>query len=296
MKNIKYKLIITLLLLVIILPGKIFAAKITASSTDIVSAGDTSMVNIYLDTQGQQINSIDGSIILRDESGGNFEVKDLSVANSVFNMWPGRPSLEDGHKIKFVGGIVGGVNGDHLLIFKIIVKINQPGNFSVIPDVITAYLNDGIPTKVNVTEDISKISVGVKKDQAQDKWEEIISNDNIAPNRFEIKLIKDPYLYDGKKFIIFETTDAQSGIDYYEVKEGNREGVRSGTNYVLIDQNKNEKITVTAYDKANNFQVATINTREKIKWGSIAITLIILSIFYKIFKRWKKKRKQKNAL
>lgn len=291
MKNLKYNLIIILLLSVILIPNKIFAAKISASSTDMISSGDTSIINLFLDTEGEQINSVDGTIILLDEGGGNFEVKDLSITNSVFGMWPNKPSLEEGHKIKFVGGVVGGVKGDHLLLFKMIVKINQSGNFSIIPDVVTAYLNDGIPTKVIITKEISKIIVGEKKEETKDKWQEIISNDNTAPLAFKIKLVKDLYLYENRRFIIFETTDSGSGIDYYEVQEGEREPVRSGTNYILIDQNKNEKIIVTAYDKAGNFQVATINTRTPINWGSIVITLLVLILIYKIIKRIKRKKK-----
>lgn len=290
MKNIKYNLIIIFLLLTAVLPSRTFAAKINASSTDTISSGDTSIINIYLDTEGKQINSIDGSIILQDKNGGNFEVKDLSLTNSVFNMWPNKPSLEEGHKIKFVGGIAGGVTGDHLLVFKIIVKINEVGEFKIMPNNITAYLNDGVPTPINITEGVSTIVVNAKKEEPQNKWMEIISNDNTAPNKFEVKLLQDPFLYNGNKFITFETTDDESGIDYYEVIEGNNEGVRSGRDYVLINQNKNVKITVTAYDKAGNFQVASINTREPINWGSIVVTLLILFVLYKIIKKFRKKK------
>lgn len=296
MKNIKYNLILISILSIIILPNKTFAAKISASSTDTISSGDTSIINIYIDTEGQQINSIDGAVVLKDENDGNFEIKDLSISNSAFSMWPVKPSLEDGHKIKFIGGIPGGIKGERLLIFKVIVKINQPGKFSIIPETTTAYLNDGIPTPIIITKEISRITIGAKKAETKDLWKEVISNDNNAPLAFKIELIQDPYLYEGRKFIMFTTTDEASGISYYEVKEGDREPVRSGTNYVLIDQKKNTKIVVTAYDKAGNFQIATLNTREPIHWGSILITLLILGILYKIIKRFREKRKQKNAI
>lgn len=293
MKNIKYNLIILSILSIILLPSKTFAAKLSASATEMVSSGDTSILNIYLDTEGQQINSIDGGITIKDENNGNYEIKDLSIANSVFTMWPVKPSLENENKIKFIGGIPGGIKGERLLIFKIIVKINQPGIFYISSDNSTTYLNDGIPTPIKIMNDVSKITVAPKKEKTQDRWNEIISNDNIAPITFKIELVKDPYLYEGRKFIIFDTTDNESGIDYYEVKEGNRDSVRSGTNYILIDQNKNQKIIVTAYDKAGNFQISTISTKEPIHWGSIIITLIILAILYKITKKIRKNLKKK---
>ncbi len=267
------------------------AATITASSTDTIASGDTSIIHVYLDTEGEVINSVDGAVTLSDEHGGNFEIKDLNTTNSVFTLWPNKPSLETGHAIKFIGGTPGGVTGERLLLFKIVLKINQTGIFTITPGTTTAYLNDGVPTPRLVTKETSSITVGPPRADAQDKWTEVISNDNTAPFAFTVSLISDPYLYDGKKFVSFETTDSESGISHYEVQEGARTPVRSGTNYILIDQKNNIDITVTAYDKAGNFQVAVLSTREPINWLGIIATLFILGIVYFIIKKLRKKKK-----
>lgn len=276
----------------IVLPKISFAATISASSTSSISAGDTSVIDVYLNTENQDINSIDGSIILKDDHGGNFEVKDISLVNSSFTMWPRKPSLEDGHKIYFVGGIPGGIKGDRLLMFKIIVKINQSGSFSLGPNGLVAYLNDGIGTDVKITKDLSSISIGESKGSPKDSWLEIISNDDVPPEPFEIKVIQDENLFDGRKFAYFETTDSGSGIDYYEIREGGGSNIRTGTSYVLINQEKNLDLVVTAHDKAGNFQVSTLKQEDKINWLSIAISVLVIFFGVKLVKRIRRNRRK----
>ncbi len=283
------------LLLIVFLPKTIFSASINVSSGDMVSAGDTSILEVYLDTEGQVINSIDGSITLSDEHNGNFEIRDLNLVNSAFSMWPRKPSLEEGHTISFVGGIPGGVNSARVSLFKVVVKINESGDFTITPNKITAYLNDGLATALDITKNISTIAIGGKKTEIKDKWKEIISNDNNAPAPFNIELLKDINLYDGNKFISFETTDVESGISYYEVREGNYPPVRAGNSYVLIDQSSDADIIVTAYDKAGNFQVATLKQKDSINWLGIFVVLLLVILVKKIIKRIRKGRNKVNV-
>lgn len=65
------------------------------------------------------------------------------------------------------------------------MKINQPGDFTIKPSSVTAYLNDGLGTPSTVVKDISIISVRVANESNIDKWQEIISNDNI-PQRLSL--------------------------------------------------------------------------------------------------------------
>ncbi|MBP6884017.1 MAG: hypothetical protein KBC06_02190 [Candidatus Pacebacteria bacterium] len=271
------------------------AATISASAESAVSSGDTSIIDVFLNTEGAVINSIDGSISLSDEHNGNFEIQDISLVNSVFTLWPRKPSLESNGKISFIGGVPGGVAGDRLLIFKLVVKINASGKFSVNPNSLSAYVNDGLGTAINITKDASIIVVAPSNGESKDKWKEVISNDNVAPEPFTISLVEDPNLFDGRKFISFETTDSQSGISYYEVRERGYEAVRSGTTYVLIEQNKSVDVVVTAYDKAGNFQISTMGGSQPINWLSILVTLLIIGVVYKLINLVRRKRSIKNA-
>lgn len=275
--------------MIFIVPNRIFAANMDISAGDTVSASDTSIISVFLNTEGQLINSIDGSIKLSDQNNGNFEIKDINLANSVFTIWPRKPSLQDGHSIVFVGGVPGGLSGSRLLLFQVIVKINEPGEFKITPKDTIVYINDGLGTPIEIEEEIFTIIVGEEKGEPQNEWQEIISKDNTAPLPFKVTLMQDEYIYEGRKFIAFETVDTESGISYYEVKEGGYPSVRSGTNYILIDQDNSAEIVVTAYDKAGNFQVSTLKKNEPIHWESILLALLIIFLIFGITK-WIKGR------
>lgn len=292
----KYKFIIITILCLILAPRLVGAAVISASTDSSVSAMDTAIVNVFINTEGQNINSVDGSVSLSDEHGGNFELRDISLVDSVFTMWPRKPSLEAGQKIYFVGGVPGGVNGDKLLLFRIIVKINASGNFSVSPNKLVAYINDGSGTGVNVVGVRSLIAVGKAKSEPQDKWKEIVSNDNVAPEPFTVNVVQDENLFDGRKFLSFETFDSGSGVSYYEVQEGKNPPVKTGNTYVLIDQIGKVDVVVTAYDKAGNFQIATLKVNKGINWLAIIFYVVILSIVYLVVLRIIKIKKIKNVI
>lgn len=270
-----------------------YAASMKASSGSTIRAGDTSVIEVYVDTEGQQINSVEGSIILSDEHQGNFQIQDISLAQSSFTLWPRKPSLESNHTISFVGGVPGGVIGDRILLFKVIVKINAPGAFTISPNNMQAYLHDGLGTALPIPVKNSVITVGEADTSPQNKWEEIVSNDNQAPNPFVVELIQDANLFEGKKFISFETTDGESGISHYEVREGTYPSVRTGTTYVLIDQKSHQDIIVTAYDKAGNFQVAVLSQKDSINWKSIIIVVLGIVLVRMIIKKILRKRHKK---
>jgi hypothetical protein len=264
-------------------PYQVFSASIFSSSIDAISAGDTAVINVFVNTEGETINSIDGSIVLLDENRGNFEVKDLVVVDSAFVFWTRKPSLESKQEIFFSGGTPNGIKGERLLVFKIIVKINQPGKFTIKSKNLNVYLNDGLVTSKEIKKSESVISVSEMASEAQDNWEKIISNDNTPPKPFEIFLGQDPSLYEGMKFVTFNAEDAESGIAYYQIKEGDYEYVRTGTVYVLRDQNKIRNITVKAYDKAGNIQTSSLDLgKSGINWKAIGFVLIpVLLIFYR---------------
>jgi hypothetical protein len=277
-----------------IFPNISLASTISASSSGSIFAGDTAIIDVYLNTENQTINSIDGSILLRDENGGNFEVKDISLVNSAFTMWPRKPSLEDDYKIYFVGGVPGGVKSDRALLFRVIVKINQSGTFTIKPNGLLAYVNDGLGTEVKIIKDSSSISVGESKGEPKDLWLETISNDNVPPEPFTIKIIQDENLFDGRRFAYFETTDSSSGIDYYEIREGSNPSVRTGTSYVIISEEKKVELIVTAHDKAGNFRVATLNKKDPINWISVLVSVLVIFVGVKIVKIIRRRRR-KNA-
>jgi hypothetical protein len=115
--------------------------------------------------------------------------------------------------------------------------------------------------------------------------------DVTPPEPFELKIGKDPSVFEDKYFLSFAVQDKMSGIDYYEVKEGKRDWKRAVSPYLLEEQSLSKKITVRAYDKAGNYQVTEIKPPSKITWKNglyLILILIGIGVIWWILKRIKK--------
>jgi len=115
--------------------------------------------------------------------------------------------------------------------------------------------------------------------------------DTTTPEAFQLKIGKDPSVFEGKYFLSFAAQDKMSGVDYYEVKEGKRDFKRTISPYLLEEQSLSKKITVQAYDKAGNYQTAEIKPPSKITWENglyLILILIGIGVIWWILKRIKK--------
>ena len=280
MKNISSHIKISALMILFVLPFITRAVSITAKVSKEVRAGDTFVIDVIANTEGQNINTIEGDILFSDRTK-NFEVKDVSLAGSGLTLWPRRPSLSGtGDQISFSGGIPGGITGE-VPLFKIVVTTKQPGEFRVGFGEISAYANDGKGTALTVTRVDQLVPVMAPGAESVDQWNSMISTDNIPPQPFQITLYKDPQLYGGQKFISFPAIDSETGIAYYEVQEGNTLPIRSGDQYVLIDQKIKQPITVTAFDIAGNARSGVYTGKTAVNWYAVIFWTLILFIIKK---------------
>ncbi len=268
------------------------AATISNNPLSDVGAKDVFVIDILLDTEGESINTVDGTIKLSSPLAVT-EVRDISVAGSAVSLWPRKPSLsEKGDVISFAGGIPGGVVGKAIPLFKVIVSVNRESELKIQASDIKAYVNDGKGTALDVVAKFSPVSIGIAKAVPVDSWKENISSDNTPPEPFEIKLLQDKSIYSNNLYISYGTIDKDSGVSHYEVKEGRREPVRAGETYVLIDQSVKTNITVTAYDKAGNARTVAFSPEsKKINWLSILVTVLVVVVGVKIVRIWIKNRR-----
>lgn len=263
-----------------ILPFLTQAVSITAKVEKEVRAGDTFVIDVVANTEGQNINTIEGDLLFSDRTK-NFEVKDVSLAGSGLTLWPRRPSLSaTGDQISFSGGIPGGTTGE-VPLFKIVVTTKQPGEFRVGFGDVSAYANDGKGSQLSVTRVDQLIPIMAPGVESVDQWNGIISTDNIPPQPFQITLYKDSQLYNGQKFISFPAVDNESGVAYYEVQEGNTLPIRTGDQYVLIDQKIKQPITVTAFDLAGNTRTGIYTGKTSVNWYAIVFWTLVLFIIKK---------------
>jgi uncharacterized protein YxeA len=296
----KYILKFIVLFLVIgFVPSFASAANIYfETSRKTVSVGDIFIVSAKIDSQKTNINSVEGDIVL-DGNNDSVVVNDFSLAKSVFSLWPRTPSLSgDGNTISFVGGVPGGFNFDKAILFNIVLQADKAGDIKISPKNLAVFANDGKGTRVPVTVGNLDIKV-VPKNEAvasNNEWASLVSSDKTNPEKFDIIIGSDATMFEGRKFAFFNAVDNQSGISYYEVSEDNNPIVRSGSTYVLQNQNSdNINLKVTAYDKAGNKTVSVYKKPVTTIFGfSLNFIMIIIAIIIAWFLFKKVKRILKN--
>jgi len=261
----------------------------------------------------------------------NIQPVDVSIGKSIFNVWVEPPVInKEERTVTFAGGIPNGycgrVEGDPRLtniIAEIIFRSPgmQVGGSSDDPQAYIDFapetqvlLNDGAGTRAPLTMlgATYTLEKTASAEGITDDWRESVRQDRNPPEQFSITLARDETAFAGKHFIVFATTDKQTGISHYEVNEEpvlefsqfNWGGVgvpwvRAESPYVLKDQSLNSIIRVKAIDKAGNEYIATLIPDESMQTisrneiityivlGSVAGLVVIFSIvaWYMIHRR-----------
>lgn len=289
------------LLLFLILAPKAQAISLYFQSENFekeIEVGNVITVEVLLDTENRNINVLDGDLWVKSANNA-VSIRSLSIANSVFSLWPTKPFFDDRNgKITFVGGRPTGLVDNQAKVLLIALVANHPGTAEIEVGALNALLNDGRGSKIKVDGESFKIKV-VKNTSGvtSDDWQKIIADDQTPPESFTIESGQDPYTFNGDRFITFFAYDRESGIAYYEVSENGREFTRSNNTYVLQDQNKKRsKVIVVAYDRAGNKRTVVWYSDDSLRilnrfiWPGIIILIIILIslpiIYY--FRRFRK--------
>ncbi|MFH1036805.1 MAG: hypothetical protein V1756_01940, partial [Patescibacteria group bacterium] len=121
-----------------------------------------------------------------------------------------------------------------------------------------------------------------------DKLAELLSNDKNPPSDFELKISK----IENDYFLIFSAKDIETGIDHYEIREGEYGWKTGNSPYLLENQNLRNKIQVKAIDRAGNERVSEIISKQLVVFCVIIFSLIILAVFgiWMIFRKFKRKK------
>ncbi|MBU0612865.1 cohesin domain-containing protein [Patescibacteria group bacterium] len=326
----------------------------------VVSAEETLLVDIYLDSEKEIINAAQAQILYPQNL---LEIVDISYGDSFLTLWPEEPTVDPTSGILgFVGGVPGGSYVFDAKVLTITFKANHTGTATVrfLEDKTSVHLNDGkgTPTKLSATE--AKVTIKTPSSQEinisspthpdQDKWysandfivqweprvdafysymlsidpqaepdtiqEEEIGNvtfhdladgihyfmlyekpsgeswtyagrrrvkiDQTPPLPFEIELADSAKEFKENKAIIFSTTDAMSGINYYDVLQGDElfTNIVSPYSYQI---KKSTYFLVRAHDKAGNITEAgklIVPENKKIfsNFGIMIVIIIILLI------------------
>lgn len=266
--------------------------------------GDTLFVEVKLDTEGKCINIVEANLSFSREILG---AVDFSQGDSILALWIKSPAIDQSQGlISFAGGIpagycgrIPGDPGSSDLLGKIIFKV--PGtivseareslakvNFL---ETSKTLLNDGFGTPAELTTRGAAFTILTEPGPSKDEWREELRQDTIPPESFEIIISQNPAVFEGKYFIIFQTQDKQTGLDYFEVKEGKGDWVKANSPYLLKNQDLESKILVRAIDKAGNERVAEytpLAAKKPFPYLGIILILVGAGLIWWTIKRFKR--------
>lgn len=298
---IKKSKIIILIITFVLFPIISFAATLYLEpSKGRYQSGDIFIAEVKIDTEEDCINAIEANLNYDKDI---LQAIDFNYGQSIITLWVKPPEInQKSGRISFSGGIPGGYCGKILgdpnptqILVKVSFQANNKGEAKInFLDGSQVLLNDGLgtPTKITTKGAVFNILPG-KLEIPKNEWQKEIKKDNIPPEFFEIEIHQEPSVFNGKYFIVFFTTDKQTGIDYYKVKEGRREWKIAQNPHLLKNQKLTDEIKVKAVDKAGNERIVIIGPRYPLKWYEQSFVWIIMVIIgitgYLIWRRFKNK-------
>ncbi len=280
--------------------GLMLAKSVTAAELKLMSdnisplgVGQEFQVDLMLDTQDKEINAVAVTLSFPENLVEIVEIRDGS---SVLTLWVERPRVEQ-QEIRFAGIVPGGFAGivgpfekaRPGKVLGIVLKSKNPGQGEVIIEEAELLLHDGLGTRAEFQ--VSDFKFQVLEDVEVMPVESV--PDNISPESFTPEVVHYPELFEGKYFLVFSTTDKDSGISHYEVQE-TRDKIqetkwqRAESPYVLKDQNLRSYIYVKVVDRAGNERIEKVDPLYPIMkwyqvwWIWIIIVVIGLVIIYVI--------------
>lgn len=239
----------------------VLAAEINVvADSSVFSINKLVVVKLILNTEGEDINAVEGTVVFPHNLLKLREIKD---SNSFIALWVEKPRLIGDNKIHFAGIIPGGFEKEQGLILTLIFQTQQKGWGTIAMKNFVVLLNDGKGTQTKAAA--SNLSFVVSNVLPASQLL-LAKKDKEPPESFLPMVAKDPTVFNGKYFLVFTAKDKESGIDYYEVCEGGRQCVAAQSPYLLKNQKLNEPIVVKAVDKSGNERAAVVSPLKPIVW------------------------------
>lgn len=250
---------------------------------------ETFFVDVYLNTEFQNINAIEGTIVFDK----NLILKETIDSDSFINFWIEKDI--SGESFQFAGIVPGGFRGTGGKLFTLVFETQNSGKTSIVLQNAAVFLNDGFGTREIVSVKQKEFIVSSKL-SADFGEKNLFSSDVYSPESFKPEISKSDSLFDGKWFLVFATVDKNSGISHYLVKEAKFKTLMFFKSwkivespYVLSDQSKTSFIAIKAVDKAGNEIIERVYPENPkplvIKITSIFIAVFVVIIFLFLLKK-----------
>lgn len=230
-----------------------------------VPVNQASELGLFLDTENEEVNAIEGVVLF---PSGILELDEIRDGNSIVNLWVERPRVyetaedSDGEKIFFSGIIPGGYAGSGGLIFSMDVRALEEREVVFEIREASTLLNDGKGTEAPLTTP----PYSFRASSAAVTSSDTSYSDTDMPEPFELIVATDASTFGGRYFLVFATQDKGSGMDHYEVREGAGSFVPTESPYLLRNQEMDGEIAVKAIDKSGNEREVSLPPPKPVIW------------------------------
>lgn len=237
-------------------------------------------VQVVLVPDGDSVNAVQGTVVVTGAA-----VAAVDDGNSIVNLWVSRPTVSSSATITFSGIIPGGYHGSagRLFSFNVIPQSGQQATLRF-KDA-QALRNDGKGTEIPLVLESGKTDFLASVAAAAP----IV--DVVPPETFTPVVFQDSNINANQWMVAFSTVDKGSGIDRYEVQEGDGVWVVAESPFLLRNQALHDVVRVKAFDKQGNIYVATYAPQKmssiyknSLLWCILGV-LLLVSIFV-----WGKRR------
>ena len=244
-----------LLIALLMMPFSAYAAEYRFSGSTRVGVGEQRTIDVFVDTQGQVVNALEGQVVLE---GSAARIVDVYRGGSILSFWL-NDTTQTSEAVPFVGIVPNGFSGTGFLMTLVLEGAAEGESVLDFTDLRTL-LHDGYGTETGSTgiDAVVQVREGIE-------GETIVYTDQLPPEWFEPAIIKDTDVFDGQYALVFATNDKGFGVSHYEVQES-RDGelhpdewVQTQSPYLLQDQSRRSTVFVKAVDSAGNIRIVAIS-------------------------------------
>jgi hypothetical protein len=255
------------------------------------------VVDVQFDPMQKTYNALEGSISFPQ----SLTLVKIEVGQSIIQYWVTHPSAT-GQVIAFAGIMPGGFGGviDPFhsslrlpgTIMRLVFTSDKAGGAALVATGASAALNDGLGTRESLATASTTVTTS-----------DVLAPSTIAlrdttPPTLDAQIIQDRHLFDGKRALIFNATDSDSGIDHVEISENGEAFHTIANPYLLQNQSDNVILTVRAFDIAGNVATATItpSAKQQHRWFELSLLAVMaLALLARIALYVHRKRRRTTA-
>jgi hypothetical protein len=241
--------------------------------------GDEFIAHVLLDTPSVAVNAAQGTL---EYDASHVSPIAIQYGDSFLRYWVTPPRLpERAGEIPFTGGLpFPGYQGNGGKVMSIVFRADAAGvttDITIRRDA-QVLLNDGLGTSTDVSFQDRRVAL-IESNAAVCEVAPpatVEQSDVTPPLPFNVIIERTEKAFDGDYFAVFDTTDAGTGVSFYEVRETspyvNTPWFRTDSPYRLQAQGGRTTVFVRAVDGAGNVQLSSASADLQAKEAALSST------------------------